>query len=104
MAVTNGGRHLRSLRDLVENAVRGATPGWRMRPPTQAFAAENAAAPFAVAFESVTCVRPAGAGPVILRDPAVAANYVASLASHYQAETALPGTRSSRTCAGTCRR
>ena len=35
-------------------------------------------------------VRPASNPPVIIRDIAVAAGYVASLASHYQDETARP--------------
>jgi SAM-dependent methyltransferase len=90
LVVTNGGQHLRSLRELAENAVRPETPGWRMLPPTHAFAAENAAAQLSLAFGSVTCVRPAGVGPVVIRDAAVAADYVASLASHYQAETTRP--------------
>jgi len=88
--VTNGGQHLRSLRELVENAVRPETPGWRMLPPAHAFAAENAAAQLSLAFGSVTRVRPAGVGAVVIRDAAVAADYVASLASHYQAETTRP--------------
>lgn len=67
IAVTNGARHTRSLRDLVERAVRGETPGWRMRPATHAFTAENAAAQLAVAFETVTCVRPARTSPVVIR-------------------------------------
>lgn len=58
ITVTNGSRHTRSLRDLVERAVRGETPGWQMRPATHAFTAENAAAQLGAAFESVTCVRP----------------------------------------------
>ena len=90
LVVTNGGQHLRSLRELVENAVRPETPGWRMLPPTHAFAAENAAAQLGAAFGSVTCVRPADVGPVVIRDAAVAADYVASLASYYQAETTRP--------------
>ena len=56
IAVTNGARPTRSLRDLVERAVRGETPGWRMRPATHAFTAENAAAQLAVAFETA-CVQ-----------------------------------------------
>lgn len=90
VAVTNGARHTRSLRDLVERAVGRETPGWRMRPATDAFTAENAAAQLAVAFTDVTCVRPARTSPVVIRDAAVAADYVASLATHYQGETARP--------------
>jgi SAM-dependent methyltransferase len=37
------GLYLRALRDLIEQAVGVATPGWRMRPATAAFTAENAA-------------------------------------------------------------
>jgi SAM-dependent methyltransferase len=90
VAVTNGARHTRSLRALVERAVRTAAPGWRMHPATQAFTAENAAAQLGVAFDSITCVRPASQPPVVIRDAAVAADYVASLASHYQDEVARP--------------
>lgn len=57
---------------------------------TQAFTAENAAAQLGAAFESVTCVRPASQPSVVIGDAAVAADYVASLASHYQDEVARP--------------
>jgi SAM-dependent methyltransferase len=90
IAVTNGARHTRSLRALVERAVRTAAPGWRMHPATRAFPAENAAAQLAVAFDSIICVRPAREPPVVIRDAALAADYVASLASHYQDEVARP--------------
>jgi len=55
-----------------------------MRSATHAFAAENAAAQLGATFESVTCVRPAGEAPVVIRDAAVAADYVASWATFYQ--------------------
>ncbi len=84
VAVTNGARHTRSLRALVERAVGKGMPGWRMTPATQAFTAENAAAQLGAAFGSVTCVRPPSQPPVVIRDAAVAADYVASMASHYQ--------------------
>jgi SAM-dependent methyltransferase len=90
IAVTNGARHIRSLRALVERAVRTTAPGWRMHPATHAFTAENAAAQLAVAFDSVRCVRPASEPPVVISDAALAADYVASLASHYQDEVARP--------------
>ena len=61
-----------------------------MHPATQAFTAENAAAQLAVAFDSIACVRPGGEPPVMIRGAAVAADYVASLASHYQDEVARP--------------
>jgi SAM-dependent methyltransferase len=90
IAVTNGSRHTRSLRDLVERAVRRQTPGWVMRPATHAFTAENAAAQLGAVFGTVTRVRPAGTSPVVVRDAAVAAGYVASLADHHQDGTARP--------------
>jgi hypothetical protein len=37
-----------------------------------------------MAFRSVTCVRPAGQAPAVIRDAAVAADFVASWASFYQ--------------------
>ena len=90
IAVTNGRRHTRSLRDLVERAVREQTPGWQLRPATHVFTAENAADQLSTVFETITCVRPASDSPVIIRDAAVAAGYVASLATHHQDETARP--------------
>jgi SAM-dependent methyltransferase len=90
IAVTNGERHTRSLRDLVERAVRKGTPGWRMRQATETFEAENAAAQLGMAFESVTCVRPPSEPPAVIRDAAVAADYVATWASHYQDQVARP--------------
>lgn len=91
MAVTTGGGHLRSLRDLIERAARISTPGWRMRAPTgSAFTAENAAAQLSAAFAEVTCVRPSRAGAVIIEDASLAADYVSSLAGHYQSQVARP--------------
>jgi len=90
IAVTNGDRHTRSLRALIERAVRRETPGWQMRPATHAFTAENAAVQLGAAFEAVTCIRPASAPPVVIRDAAVAADYVASLATHHHDGTARP--------------
>jgi hypothetical protein len=85
VAVTTGAEHLRSLRALIERAV----PGWRMGPPTgSAFTRENAAAQLGAAFREVTCVRAAEAGPVVITDAAVAADYVSSLADHYQPQVA----------------
>ena len=57
VAVTNGAKHTRALRDLVERAVGRAAPGWRMTPATQAFTAENAVSGLRAVFGSVTCVR-----------------------------------------------
>jgi hypothetical protein len=91
VVVTTGAGHLRSLRALVERAARVSTPGWRMAAPTgDAFTTGNAAAQLGAAFPDVTCVRPETAGPVIIRDASVAADYVSSLAGHYQAQVSRP--------------
>jgi SAM-dependent methyltransferase len=91
VAVTTGAQHLRSLRELIERAVRASTPGWRMRPPTgSAFTAENGAAQLGTAFPEVTCIRASPARPVVIEDATVAADYVTSLAGHYQAQAARP--------------
>jgi SAM-dependent methyltransferase len=90
VVITNGAGHMRSLRELVESAAREATPGWEMRnPSTHAFSLENGAVQL-VAFDSVTCVRPEGVAPVTITDAAIAADYVASVADHYQGEVARP--------------
>jgi SAM-dependent methyltransferase len=90
LAVTNGARHLRSLRSLVERSVRKTEPGWQMGSATHVFTAENAAAQLGAAFASVTCVRPVSQAPVMIRDAAVAADYTASWASFYQDQIARP--------------
>ena len=90
VAVTNGARHTRALRDLIERAAGEQNPGWRMRPAIHAFTAENAAGQLGAAFETVTLVRPAQEPPVVIRDAAVAADYVASLGTHHDDETARP--------------
>jgi SAM-dependent methyltransferase len=91
IAVTNGAQHMRSLRTLIERAVRAQTPGWQMHSTsTHSFAAENAPAQLGAAFESVTCIRPPSAPRVFIRDAAVAADYVASLASYGQEQAARP--------------
>ncbi|MGH3398218.1 MAG: class I SAM-dependent methyltransferase [Streptosporangiaceae bacterium] len=90
VAVTNGAQHIRALRDAVERAVRRDTPGWRQRPSAGEFTAENGAAQLAEAFADVALVRPDPVHPVVIRDAAVAADYVASMADHYQDEVARP--------------
>jgi len=91
VAVTTGAQHLRSLRDLIQRSGRVGTPGWKIGAPTgTAFTIENAAAQLGVVFQDVTCVRASGAGPVILRDASVAADYVSSLADHYQPQVWRP--------------
>ena len=93
VAVTNGAQHLRSLRDLIERAVRVGVADWRMGAPTgSAFTLDNAAGQLGVVFAEVTCVRPSGTGPVVIKDAAVAADYVSSLADHYQPQVARPWT------------
>jgi SAM-dependent methyltransferase len=91
VAVTTGAQHLRSLRDLIERAAQVSTPGWKTCAPTgSAFTAENAPAQLGEAFQNVTRVRPSSAGPVVIKDASVAADYVTSLASHYQPQVARP--------------
>ncbi len=81
VAVTTGPQHLRSLRDLIERAVRPGTPDWSMGAPTgSAFTLGNAVAQLGVAFPEVACARPPRAGPVIITEAAMAADYVSSLA------------------------
>ncbi len=91
VAVTNGAGHLRALRELVEASVRRVTPEWEMRnPSTHAFSLENGDRPLADAFASVEVVRPGRPATVRLTDAATAADYVASVADHYQPETDRP--------------
>ena len=90
VAVTNGARHLRALRGLVEAAVRVDTPGWRMEPATRAFTADNGAAQLSAAFTDISCHRPERQPPVVIRDAAVAGDYVASWASFYQDQVSRP--------------
>ena len=62
-----------------------------MRAPTgSAFTAENADAQLGVSFMEVTRARPAAAGSLIIGDASVAADYVSSLADHYQPQVARP--------------
>ena len=91
VVVTNGAEHMRSLRLLVESAVRVATPGWHMRDPsTRTFSLDNGEDQLRSAFTEVTCVRATAAAPVVVTDASVASEYVASVEDHYQAETARP--------------
>ena len=91
VAVTNGAQHLFALRRLVEDAVRVATPAWEWRTPaTHAFSLDNGEAQLRAAFEHVACLRPSGIAPVSLTDASIAADYVASVADHYQDQTTRP--------------
>jgi len=91
VVVTNGADHMRALRSLNETAVRRVTPGWEMRnPSTHAFSLDNGADQLRVAFDDVECVRPIDVAPVRLTDANIAAEYVASVADHYQDGTDRP--------------
>jgi ubiquinone/menaquinone biosynthesis C-methylase UbiE len=87
VVVTNGAAHLQALRKLVEAAVGKATPGWRMRnPSTHEFSLDNGAQQLEVAFDTVESIRPDNMAPVSISDAAIAAEYVASVADHYEDE------------------
>lgn len=91
VVVTNGAQHMRSLRELVEAAANEGIAGWEMRnPSTHAFSLENGRQQLAAAFASVTCVRPPDVAPVTISDVTIAADYVASVADHYEDEIARP--------------
>ncbi len=89
VAVTNGEGHLRELRDVAQQVA--GQPGWRMRSlATESFRLENGADQLAVAFGSVQIVLPRDTAPVRITDPAVAADYVASMGDIYAAQIARP--------------
>lgn len=91
VVVTNGANHIGSLRHLVEAAARRSTPEWEMRDPaTQAFSLENGGAQLRAAFDHVECIRPRDAASVRLTDAKVAADYVASVGHHYEAQLDCP--------------
>lgn len=91
VVVTNGKDHMRSLRALIESAVRACTPGWEMRnPSTHAFSLDNGNEQLSAAFAHVTCIRPPEVPPVVLTDASIAAEYVASVGDHYQPQTTRP--------------
>ena len=88
IVVTNGVEHLAPLRRLVEGSA--ATPGWSMvAPSASAFSLENGAEQLRSAFDTVRTVRPEVA-PAVVRDPEVIADYVASIADHYEHEVRRP--------------
>ena len=91
IAVTNGRDHMRALRDLIEEAVRVATPDWEMRnPSTHVFSLENGAECLRKHFDSVSVVLPEDAATVAITDAQIATDYVASIADHYQHQTDRP--------------
>ena len=89
--VTNGTDHMRSLRSVLETAVRRATSDWEMRSPsTHVFSLDNGADVLGTAFDDVQVIR-ARAGPTVsITDASIAADYVASTADHYADETSRP--------------
>lgn len=88
IVVTNGQDHLGPLRRLVERSA--ATPGWAMMAPSaHAFSLENGAAQLETAFATVRIVQPSVA-PAVVTDPEVIADYVASVADHYENQVRRP--------------
>jgi hypothetical protein len=70
------------------------TPGWKMLAPSErAFSLENGQALLGEAFRSVRCVRPDSERKVVIGDPGIIADYVASVADYYQTEVSCPGPR-----------
>jgi SAM-dependent methyltransferase len=93
VAVTNGAAHLRSLRACVEAAVAPSTPGWKMLDRSdRAFSLKSGQALLRQAFDVVQRVRPETPHRVFVRDPEIAAGYVASVADYYQPEVAVAWT------------
>jgi len=84
VAVTNGRRHLASLRAVVQDAVAFFQPGWRwVDTVSDAFSLENGGDQLSVAFDDVRCVRPDEPGRAIVTDPEVVAGYLASVGDIY---------------------
>jgi SAM-dependent methyltransferase len=91
VAVTNGSGHIGSLRQLVESAVHERTPGWKMIDwATRAFSLDEGMTILRTAFDSVTCVRPPIRSEVVITDPGVVSDYVASVAAAYQHQVGVP--------------
>lgn len=89
VAVTNGAAHISSLRACVEAAVAPSTPGWKMLDTAvRAFSLQNGQALLRQAFDSVRCVRPQTPRQIVIHDPGIVADYVASVADYYQPEVA----------------
>jgi SAM-dependent methyltransferase len=89
--VTNGENHMRSVRQLIEAAAREATPDWQLRSPgALAFSLENGGAQLRRAFDKVWCARPDAGAPVRIHDAGIVADYIASIADHYQHELDRP--------------
>jgi SAM-dependent methyltransferase len=83
VAVTNSASNLQELRTLVEQAVG---TDWQMRRPAdQRFSLENGAAQLSSSFSEVTRMD-CPESSLIVTDPEAVADYVASVADHYQPE------------------
>jgi SAM-dependent methyltransferase len=90
VAVTNGTQHLQTLRELIERAAGHGTLARRLVPPTAAFRAENGEAQLSAAFDVITAIRPGRSTSVLIRDPAIVADYVASMGDHYKESVGRP--------------
>jgi SAM-dependent methyltransferase len=89
VAVTNGVGNLGELRHLVESAVG---TGWLMaRPADRYFCLENGLPLLSAGFEHVTRVD-CPPSSVVVTDPETVAEYVASIADHYETEAGVPWT------------
>ncbi len=87
VAVTNSVSNLQELRALVEAAVG---TDWRMlRPSDQRFSMESGAAPLSSAFESVLRLD-CPPSHLVVTDVGAVAEYVASVADHYESEVDIP--------------
>ena len=87
VAVTNGVSNLAELRTLVETAVG---TGWEMvRPADVRFSLENGSDLLSTAFEAVTRVDCPWSS-IVVTDVDALADYVASVADHYEAEVSQP--------------
>lgn len=92
VVVTNGAVHAESIWSLVEQAVRRRKPGWNLSdaPIRGAFSLENGADQLRLAFDEVQVVRPFRPSKVVVRDPEVVTDYVASLEDLYERELSGP--------------
>jgi ubiquinone/menaquinone biosynthesis C-methylase UbiE len=87
VAVTNSVSNLQELRALVEAAVG---TDWRMlRPADQRFSLENGGELLSTAFDSVVRVE-CPPSELLVTDVDALADYVASVADHYEAQVAVP--------------
>ena len=88
VAVTNGAANLQELAALIEAAVG---TGWKMVRPANHFKLENGSDPLASAFDTVRRVD-CPASPILVTDADAVADYVASVADHYEEEAGVDWT------------